>query len=169
VMHGGGWFTVEGDAVDVIFRDLDLVERWHADARAGRFEILAQASYLAGAPTYMTAGELALCVPLEGEQLPRPDFPAELAASAPGRWEARAAARLMFAQTRSRDDIGRAGLLTEAVLAAAHGRMASRREWVLNEKRLAERAGLADAGPRIAAGDVGAVAALLGIEPLRPR
>ena len=32
-----------------------------------------------------------------------------------------------------------------SVLAAAHARLAERGEWVLNEKRLAERAGLAEA------------------------
>src|SRR5919108_3336434 len=63
IMHGGAWLTVAGVAVDVIFRDLDRVERWLEDARDGRFEVLTQNGYLAGAPTYLPVGKLALCRP----------------------------------------------------------------------------------------------------------
>lgn len=32
IMNGGAWLTVDRTAVDVIFRDLDAIERWLADA-----------------------------------------------------------------------------------------------------------------------------------------
>ena len=165
IVNGGAWLTVDGIAVDVLYRDLDRVEAWTADAEAGRFSVLAQNGYLAGAPTYLPAGELAIHVPLAGA-LPRPAFPAALAASAPERWTARAALALTFAGQHERlgDPVATGGQLANAVLCAAHARLAARREWVLNEKRLAARAGLHDV---LAPGaSVAAAAAALGIEPL---
>ena len=69
-------------------------------------------------------------------------------------------------------------MLAAAALNAAHGRLCARSEWARNEKRLVERAGLGGvqrllAGPGASADElevtVGAVAAALGIEPLRTR
>jgi len=58
----------------VLFRDLDVIERWLEQARQGRFEVVTQNGYIVGAPTYLPAGELALCRQLVGS-LPRPSFP----------------------------------------------------------------------------------------------
>ena len=161
VMNGGAWLTVDGLPVDVIYRDLEQVERWAGEAERGRFEVLLQAGYLAGAPTYLPMGELALCVPLVGE-LPRPSFPDALAAAAPERWRGRARLSLTFALQHD-DPVARAGMLAHAVLCEAHARLAGRREWALNEKRLTVRAGLEAAS---ALADVAAVAAALELEPL---
>src|SRR4051794_14411166 len=152
IVDGGAWLTVEGVAVDVLYRDLDRVERWCEEAEAGRFEILAQTGYLAGAPTYLPMGELALGVALAGA-LARPEFPGALAESAPPRWEGGARASLMFAGLHARggEPAPCAGMLAHAVLCAAHARMASRRAWVLNEKRLVGRAGLEAVAPLLAA------------------
>jgi predicted nucleotidyltransferase len=164
-MNGGAWLRVDGLEVDVLFRDLELVERWLGAALDGRFDVLAQNGYLAGAPTYMAAGELALSLPLWGE-LPRPEFADALAAAAPERWRGRAAVALMFAAIHDRagDAVPRAGMLALAVLCAAHARLAERREWVLNEKGLVRRAGLSDVEALLP--DVAAVASALGVEPL---
>jgi predicted nucleotidyltransferase len=98
IMHGGAWLTIGGTPVDVIFRDLDAVERWLREAR-----------------------------------------------------------------------------LAAAVLCVAHGRLAGRREWVLNEKGLVRRAGLAPVQALLAApgatsaelaDTVAAVVSALGTEPL---
>ena len=53
----------------------------------------------------------------------------------------------MFAQDHARlgDAVCCAGMLASAVLCVAHARLARRREWVLNEKRLVQRAGLYEA------------------------
>jgi predicted nucleotidyltransferase len=176
IVNGGAWLTVGGTPVDVLFRDLDVVEGWRREAEAGRFDVLTQNGYLAGAPTYLPVGELAIAVPLAGETLPCPAFPAALAAAAHERWRGRASVALMFAAAHAAlgDAVCCAGMLSSAVLCAAHARLAERREWVLNEKRLVERAGLADAQAVLARpGDlVGAVAAigeLLEIEPLSAR
>ena len=165
IVNGGAWLTVDGAAVDVLYRDLDVIERWLADAQRGAFEILAQTGYLAGAPTYLVAGELATADVLHGE-LPRPAFPDALARSAPGRWRARAGTALMFASLHD-DAVARTGMASLAVLSAAHAVLAERGEWALNEKRLVERAGL-DAA-RAMLSDPAAVAEILGLEPPSPR
>jgi predicted nucleotidyltransferase len=169
-MNGGAWLAIDEVPVDVLFRDLDTVERWVADAQAGRFEVLMQNGYLAGAPTYLAAGELALDRVLHGA-LPRPAFPAALATAAPARWRGRAGVALLFADGHAGlgDGAACSGLLAQAVLCEAHARLAERRAWALNEKGLVERAGLGAVAAPVAGGDVAAVAAALGIEPLRVR
>jgi hypothetical protein len=180
IVHGGAWLTVGGTAVDVLFRDLDLVERRLAEAEAGRYEVLTQNGYVVGAPTYLPVGELATCVLVAGAELPRPAFPARLAAEAPRRWSARATVSLMFADTHARagDTVCCAGMLVDAALCAAHARLTARSEWARNEKRLIARAGLDAVQPLIArpggtpaelAVTVAAVADALGLDPMRPR
>jgi hypothetical protein len=179
IVNGGAWLTIEGLAVDLLFRDLDVVEGWRADAEAGRFEVLPQTGTLVGAPTYGPVGEIALCRPLSGE-LPQPDYPEALARAAAQRWRGRAEAALMFAgiHARAADATCCAGMLAAGVLCAAHGRLAARGEWALSEKRLVARAGLDAAQALLAAPGataealertVGGVAEAVGLEPLRAR
>jgi len=173
IVHGGAWLTVEGTPVDVLFRDLDTVEAWLADAEHGRFEVLVQNGYVVGAPTYVPVGELAINRPLAGA-LPRPAFPDALAATAPARWQGRASVSLMFAAQHAAagDAVCCVGMLVDAALSAAHARLAQRREWVLNEKRLLQRAGLEQLHALLAPADanlpaaVATVARVLGIAPL---
>lgn len=178
IVNGGAWLTIEGDPVDVIFRDLDTVERWLEEARHGRFEVLCQNGTVVGAPTYLPVGELAICRPIAGE-VPRPEFPEALAAGAAAWWTGRAGVSLMFAEQHaaSGDAVCCTGMLVDAALCTAHARLAGRREWVLNEKRLLQRAGLGDLQPLLApaaagadlAAAVAAVAGVLGADPLAAR
>jgi predicted nucleotidyltransferase len=172
IMNGGAWLTVDGLPVDVIFRDLDRVEGWLADAQRGRFDVLTQNGYVVGAPTYVPVGELAINRLLSGD-LPQPEFPTPLAEAATVRWRGRASVSLMFAEIHAAagDATCVAGMLADAVLSTAHSRLAERREWVLNEKRLVERAGLAAVQPLLAesSADVAEVAGVLGVRPLRAR
>jgi hypothetical protein len=180
IVHGGAWLTVADTPVDVLFRDLDQVERWAADVAEGRFAVLTQNGYVVGAPTYVPVGELATCVPVAGAALPRPGFPDALAAAAPARWEGRASVSLMFAVTHARagDAACCVGMLVDAALCAAHARLCARREWARNEKRLVTRAGLDAVQPLLAragttAEELGAtveeVSGVLGIAPLAAR
>jgi hypothetical protein len=91
------------------------------------------------------AGELALGEVLAGE-LPRPAFPDRLRQSAPAAWFGLAAGALRFADVHARrgDRVACLANLGQAVLAAAPGRLAAAGTWVLNEKRLVERAGMAE-------------------------
>jgi len=178
VVNGGAWLTAGGLAVDVLYRDLDTVERWLAEAEAGRFELLPQNGTLLGAPSYTLVGELAVCVPLHGS-VPRAEFPPALAEQAALWWRGRASVSLMFAGGYA--EAGNAtcclGMLADAALAAAHGRLAERGEWALNEKLLLARTGLdgvdallldAGAGRELTA-TVAAVADALGVAPLAAR
>src|SRR5688572_21469547 len=85
VMNGGAWLECGGEKVDVILRDLDVVEYWTRRAQEGEFERDALLGYLAGIPTYTLSAELASCLPLRGtvEAVP---FPSKLAAAAPQVW-----------------------------------------------------------------------------------
>ena len=179
IVNGGAWLVAGGLYVDVLYRDLDVIETWAADARSGRFEVLQQNGYLVGAPTYLPMGELARCRVLSGT-LPRPEFPAALATTAERRWLGQAAVALMFAAGHGRlgDVACCAGMLAAAALAAAHARLAARREWVLNEKGLVDRAGLTAVQALLArpggtpaelASTLEAVADALGVAPHAPR
>jgi hypothetical protein len=143
IVNGGAWLTVDGVKVDLIYRDLDEALRWTDAAGHGRFEIHREVGYVAGIATYVLAGELALGRVLVGE-LPRPDFPPELRRTAPAVWSRLAAGALRTARVHAerRDTVAGLANLGQAVLAAAQGRLAAAGEWILNEKRLVERAGL---------------------------
>jgi hypothetical protein len=88
------------------------VLRWTAAAEEGQFEIQREVGYVAGIATYVLAGELALGKHHAAAYAERHDTAACLAN------------------------------LCQAVLAAAQGRLAAAGEWILNEKRLVQRAGL---------------------------
>jgi len=139
IVNGGAWLTVDGTKVDLIYRDLDEVLRWTAAAEDGRFEV----GYVAGIATYVLAGELALGRVLAGD-LPRPGFPPKLRETAPAAWFRLAAGAVHFAEVHAGrgDRVACLANLCQAALAAAQGHLAAAGEWVLNEKRLTERAGL---------------------------
>jgi hypothetical protein len=143
VPNGGAWLQVGDERVDVIYRDLAQVEAWTADAQAGRFRVYREVGYVAGAPTYSYAAELACNRVLVGS-LPRPDFPAALRETAPPVWRRIAAGALKFAESHARRDDAAAcaGNLAVAALATAHARLCERGEWYLNEKDLLARADL---------------------------
>ena len=152
VFNGGAWLTVSGRRVDLIYRDLDDVERRVAEANEGRFAIEQLPFYLAGIPTYVVVGELALGRVLVGD-LPRPHFPDTLREAARLRWHDCAVMTLDFGRAAhaARGDVAAAlATLGRAVLEASHSRLAARGEWVLNEKGLAERGGFAPLFTRLA-------------------
>jgi hypothetical protein len=150
IVNGGAWLTIEGTKVDLIYRDLEEVLYWTAAAEAGRFEIDREIGYVAGIATYVLAGELALGRVLAGD-LPRPAFSPALRQTAPTAWSRLAAGALHFAQVHAgrQDQVACLANLGQAVLAAAQARLAAAGEWVLNEKRLTERAGLGGVQDRL--------------------
>jgi hypothetical protein len=151
IVNGGAWLTIDGTKVDLIYRDLDRVEHWTSAAEQGEFEIQREVGYVAGIATYVLAGELALGRVLAGE-LPRPGFPPKLRQTAPQAWYRLAAGALHFADVHAgrQDRVGCLANLGQAVLATAQGRLAAAGEWILNEKRLTERAGLHAVQDRLA-------------------
>ncbi|GHH02890.1 nucleotidyltransferase domain-containing protein [Streptomyces lanatus] len=145
VFNGGAWLTIEGRRVDVHYRDLDVVERELAEAEEGRFRVEPLLFHLAGIPSYLVVAELAINQVLRGS-LPRPDrYPEKLRRTASERWHGTARATLAYAKA-NHAPAGRltevAGALATAAVQNGHGVLAARGEWVTNEKRLLERAGL---------------------------
>jgi hypothetical protein len=144
IFNGGAWLTAGDRRVDVHYRDLDYVEHHITEARSGRFNIERLLFYLAGIPTYIVAAELALNRVLHGE-LPRPDYPAELRRTAAARWRGDAEATLGYARAAhaARGHLAdTAGAIACAACQAAHAVLAARGQWVTNEKKLIDQAGL---------------------------
>ncbi|WP_030596612.1 nucleotidyltransferase domain-containing protein [Streptomyces fulvoviolaceus] len=147
VFNGGAWLTIDERRVDVHYRDLDVVERESAEAEEGRFRVEPLLFHLAGIPSYLIVAELAINQVLRGE-LPRPAaYPEKLRHTASDRWYGTARATLAYAKA-NHAPAGRltqvAGALATAAVQAGHAVLAARGEWVTNEKRLLERAGLQD-------------------------
>jgi uncharacterized protein YhfF len=146
VFNGGAWLQIEGRRVDVHYRDLADVEHHLAEARAGRFCIENLLFHLAGVPTYIVVAELAGNQVLTGS-LPRPEYPPALREHAPPAWWSRAQLTLAYARDAHAPRghaLDCAGAAARACSEAAHAILAARGEWVTNEKRLLERAGLGD-------------------------
>ncbi|OXM70108.1 MULTISPECIES: nucleotidyltransferase domain-containing protein [Amycolatopsis] len=144
VFNGGAWLTIDGRKADVHYRDLDVVEHELAEAREGRFHWEPLMFHLAGIPSYLVVAELAINRVLRGS-LPAVEFPEALRRSAPAVWRARASLTLTYAEHNyaPRGQVTEfAGALATAAMQAGHAVLAERGEWVLNEKRLLDRAGL---------------------------
>jgi predicted nucleotidyltransferase len=144
VFNGGAWLTIDGRRVDVHYRDLDLVEHELAECREGRFHWEPLMFHLAGIPSYLVVAELAVNRVLRGS-LPRPSFPPALRAAAPGVWRDRAQLTVQYAKAAYAprgQAVEVAGALATAAMQTAHAVLAARGEWVTNEKRLLQRAGL---------------------------
>src|SRR5262249_34350496 len=99
--------------------------------------------YVAGVPTYTLAAELASCRVLHGT-IPTNAYPAKLAAAGPPRWRFCRSFSLAYARTQAKRGnlVGATGQTAKAVMEEAHAIMCERGEWVCNEKRLIDAAGL---------------------------
>jgi predicted nucleotidyltransferase len=60
-VNGGGWLSVAGQAVDLIYRDRARVRHWAAEAVAGRFEMHYQWGHPHAFLTTIYAAEIATC------------------------------------------------------------------------------------------------------------
>ena len=145
VFNGGAWLRVDGRAVDVHYRDLDDIEFHLAEAREGRYRVERLLFHLAGVPTYIVVGELAVNVVLHGELPPAGSYPDRLREAAHRAWLADALRTLGYARAAyaARGNLAQtAGAIALAFTQAAHAALAARGEWVTNEKALLDRAGL---------------------------
>ncbi|MFF8814026.1 nucleotidyltransferase domain-containing protein [Streptomyces pactum] len=146
VFNGGAWLDIDGRHVDVHYRDLDEVEHHLAEARQGRYRVERLLFHLAGVPTYLVVAELAVNRVLRGE-LPRPEYPEPLRRRAAEQWWGDARLTLAYARAAhaARGNLADcAGAVATAACQTAHAVLAARGEWVTNEKKLLERAGLRD-------------------------
>jgi hypothetical protein len=169
IMNGGAWLQIAGAKVDVLLRDLDVVDHWSKRALEGQFDVDGLLGYVAGIPTYTLLAEHAVAVVLRGALPPAPSFPERLAEVAPPRWRFCRDFTLEHARARARrgDVVGAAGHAARAVIEEAHARLCERRLWAFNEKRIVERADLAHLSGAFEA-DVDRIASDLREDRLRP-
>jgi hypothetical protein len=147
---GGGWLTIGGRAVDLIYREIPRVASVIDDCRAGRFTIEYQAGHPAGYPSHIYMAEAAVNRPLHD---PRERFAALAAAATPYPPALRAAilSRMRgepaFCMAIAEKGLARGDLayvatcLARAVFCLAQLLFALNGEWYLNEKGAMARAG----------------------------
>jgi hypothetical protein len=141
-VDGGGWLTVDGAAVDWIYRDLDRVTRAWEDAGAGRYEFHVQAGHPLGVPDFAYPGEVALGVVLAdptGEltalrQRARVFPPALRERLVAGLWEADFLVGVARKAVTRGDAAYVAGCLFRLVGVCAHALHGAAGRWLLNEK-----------------------------------
>ena len=153
LMNGGAWLDLDGTRVDVLLRDLAVVEHWTAEAAAGRYHVDGLLGYIAGVPTYSLTAEAAAGVAIHGTIGIDTAFPPALTAAAPARWRFHRDFSLTYAAAHAaRGNVaGTLGQASRAVFEEAHARACEQRRWVLNEKRLLDGDRLDDAADVLAA------------------
>jgi hypothetical protein len=144
VFNGGAWLRIEGQPVDVHYRDLAVVEREFARANEGEFSIEPLMFHLAGIPTYLLVAELAINQVLFGSLSRVSSYPAALSEKASVEWATRASLHLGYAESIHQRTMQSLGLVTVAVTEYAHSLAALRGQWVTNEKRLLAQTGLSE-------------------------
>ena len=141
-VDGGAWLTVDGAAVDWIYRDVDRVRDAWRDAEAGRFAFHQQAGHPLGVPDFAYPGEVALGVVLAdptGElsdlQRQARSYPPALAdALVRALWEADFLVGVAR-KAAPRGDVGYvSGCLFRIVGLCAHALHGAAGRWLVNEK-----------------------------------
>ena len=142
-VDGGGWLKVRGHAVDLIYRDLERVDRILDDALAGGFERNYQQGHPAGFPSIIYAGEIATCQVLwdpdgaiESRKRRLSLYPEPLRATVVARSidEARFSVLIGLKGAKRGDVAYVAGCAYRAAACVTQALFALNREWWLNEK-----------------------------------
>ncbi|MFJ4678166.1 nucleotidyltransferase domain-containing protein [Kitasatospora sp. NPDC088783] len=155
-VDGGAWLDIGPARVDWIYRDVERVRHYAAEARRGRYVSGQQPGHPYGVPSYAYVGELALArvladpagelAALRGET---PCFPPELTRTL----EADAAWEVPFVLANARKGAGRgdagyvAGCLFRAVGLLVHALHARAGRWLVNEKGAIASAGRLPCAP----------------------
>ncbi|ABS03473.1 nucleotidyltransferase family protein [Kineococcus radiotolerans] len=172
-VDGGGWLTIDGTAVDWIYRDLDRVQRSWQEARGGRFAWHFQVGHPLGFPSFAYAGEAALAVVLAdttGEltalHVAAGTYPAPLRDAVV---DALAEAEFIVGGARKAAPRGDgayvAGCLFRAVMLCAHALHARAGRWVVNEKGLVAATGRLPGAPEAFGEEVDSIFAAVGGGP----
>jgi Nucleotidyltransferase domain len=169
IMNGGAWLVIDDVRVDVLLRDLDVVEHWSSQARAGRYDVDGLLGYVAGIPTYSLLAEVAGALVLHGLLEGDTAFPPALRDVAPGRWRYHRDFSLTYAvaQARRGNPVGAIGQCARAIFEEAHARRCESGRWSLNEKRLLDGCGLDDASAALVAFGRSSSAQLASVELVR--
>lgn len=144
VFNGGAWLQIDDSKVDLLWRDLDVLDHEIAEARAGRWRLEPLMFHLTGIPTYILLAELAVNRVMYGD-LPQPDYPPALREVAGRDWAKRAELTLAYAST-AHVAHGRIaaclGLVAIGAAEYAHAVAATAGRWVTNDKNLLTTGGM---------------------------
>jgi nucleotidyltransferase-like protein len=174
-VDGGGWLTIDGGAVDWIYRDVDRVQRCLREAEEGRYAFHAQAGHPLGVPDFAYPGEVALGKILAdptGELAALRDrasvFPSKLAdALVSGLWEADFLLGVARKAITRQDVAYVSGCLFRLLGVCAHALHGAAGRWLINEKgAIAAADALPGAPPRFRP-RVEAIFAGLDADPVR--
>lgn len=152
-VDGGAWLTVDGTAVDFIYRDLERVETSCRDAEAGDYRWHAQAGHPLGVPDFLYAGELALGVILADpagalEALRLTEYPPALREQlVTGLWEADFMVMVARKAVSRGDAAYVAGCLFRLVGVCVHALHGAAGRWLINEKGAVAGAERLDGAP----------------------
>ena len=142
-VNGGGWLTVDGEPVDILYRDLARVRSVIAEARAGRFECAYQNGHPHGFVSTIYAGEIATCRTLRdphgavaAAKAELDPYPETLRAATIARFTGEARFFLAIAQKAAgKGDVTYvAGCAYRAAACLLQVVFATNRQWLLNEK-----------------------------------
>jgi hypothetical protein len=186
-VNGGGWLTVDGEAVDLIYRDLDSVARVIGEVREGRFESAYHYGHPHGFISTIYAGEIATCRVLHdpkgivaAAKAALTPYPEALRAATITRFTDEARFFLAIAQKAAAkgDVVYVSGCAYRAAACLLQVVFSQNREWLINEKgavALADkfaikpkdlRLELESAFAELASGPQGLLSALRAIEAL---
>ena len=172
-VDGGAWLSVDGVAVDWLYRDLDRVHRSWQRAQRGELDFHFQVGHPFGVPDVAYAGEVALGVVLAdpGGELTRlqaqaAHYPPALARAVVERlWEARFLLAGLPSPARRGDVALVAGVLFRVVGLCAHAVHARAGRWVVNEKGLVDATAALPGAPPDFAVRVRTLLGQLGTQP----
>jgi len=144
VMNGGAWLRIDGRKVDLLWRDLDAIDRLLDEAEQGQFEVFRIPFYLTGIPSYVPLAELSAGTVLWGD-LPFTAMPPLLRRTAARWWADTARLELAYAEKEAQRGsvVTCLGMLVRVLLDVAHATLATEGRWPTNEKRMIEDADLA--------------------------
>lgn len=172
-VDGGGWLTIDGMAVDWIYRDLDRVHRSWETAQEGTFDFHFQIGHPLGVPDFAYAGEVALGAiladpddELAGLQEQAAAYPPKLARAIVARLDEARFILGAVEKSAGRGDVALvAGSLFRIVGLCAHAVHARAGRWVINEKGLVEATGRLPESPPDFATRANAILGRLGTDP----
>ena len=149
-VDGGAWMRVEGVSVDLIYRDLDRVDGAIGAAERGAFQIAYHLGHPHGFVSAAYAGEAAICKPLHDPSgaLARrkarvATYPEALRSALMQRFldEATFTLPLLRKGEARGDAVYAAGCAFRIAACLCQALFALNREWLINEKGAAPRAG----------------------------
>jgi predicted nucleotidyltransferase len=147
-VDGGAWLRIEGVAVDLIYRDLERVDRVIAEAGRGEFQIAYHPGHPHSFVSSFYAAEIAVGVALhdpEGLMAARKahlsPYPEALRRNAVHRFlgEAEFSLGLLEKAVHARDPAYAAGVAFRIVGCLAHALFALNSQWLMNEKGAVRR------------------------------